>query len=469
MVLANSAWRYRIATRLPGLLLLCLLLAACSRGGDDKQTSQRGTSPKLLSAPSLPSASAVFPLRVEPGKRYLIDATGKPFLLQGDAGWELIAKLTREDADRYLEDRRLKGFNAVIVRLIDHDFVPVPPRNAYGDSPFKERGDFGTPNGSYFAHVDWVLSKAAEKGFLVLLAPAYTGYHGGGQGWYQEMERNGANRLRAYGQYVGNRYEVFTNVLWVNGGDFNPPNSGKDLVRAVANGIRDVDVRAMQTFHGGRFTAALGYWDTSERWLTLNNIYTDQSTVVSMALREYARSQVPFILIEARYEDEGADARLVRTQAYQAMLSGAAGYIMGNKLIWGFFPGWRSALNSDGARSLVHLRKLFEERAWWTLEPDMTETLLTSGTGAAADRAVAARAADHSFAIAYVPTVRMVTIDLSQLSGPRVQAQWCDPHNGICVAISGSPFATTGPQTFLPAGANSGGFGDWVLVLDSTQ
>jgi hypothetical protein len=95
--------------------------------------------------------------------------------------------------------------------------------------------------------------------------------------------------------------------------------------------------------------------------------------------------------------------------------------------------------------------------------------LLTSGISIDADRAAAARAADRSFAIAYVPSVRAVTIDLSKLSGPRVQAQWCDPHNGTCAPVSGSPFAATGPLPFLPVGPNSGAFGDWVLVLKSTQ
>jgi hypothetical protein len=159
----------------------------------------------------------------------------------------------------------------------------------------------------------------------------------------------------------------------------------------------------------------------------------------------------------------------VRTQAYQAMLSGGTGHVMGNKPMWGFFPGWRSALKSDGARTLQHLRKFFEAKHWWTLRPDITGTLLTSGISSGTDRTAAARAEDRSFALAYLPSVRTITIDLSQLSGPRVQAQWCDPHDGKCASIAGSPYAATGPQDFLPVGANSGGFDDWVLILESTN
>jgi hypothetical protein len=469
------------ASRLVPVFVLFVLgitlgLFACGGGGGGQ-----GATPPV----------GVFPLRVEANKRYLIDAKGNPFLLQGDAGWELIAKLTSEEAEQYLEDRRLKGFNAVIVRLIDHNFLDNPPKNASGDLPFLKRldnttwdgslaygnintegPDFSTPNESYFTHADWVLNKAREKGILVLLAPAYTGFQGGGEGWYQEMQANGVAKLRAYGQFLGNRYKDFTNILWIDGGDFSPPDeSGKDLVRAVANGIRDrdVDTRALHSFHGGRFTAALDFWGPSEPWLTVNDIYTDEDTVVSMALVEYTRSPMPFFLIENRYENEGVgDARLVRTQAFQAMLSGATGHVMGNFPVWGFFSDWQSALNSDGARTLQHLRRLLEARAWWTLQPD-SGALLTSGINSGADRAAAARAADGSFAIAYVPSVRPITIGLSQLSGPRVQARWCDPDNGTCATVSGSPFAATGSLGLLPVGNNSGGFGDWVLVLESTQ
>jgi len=417
----------------------------------------------------------VFPIRVEKNTRYLVDAEGNPFLLQGDAGWELIAKLSDSDVDLYLEDRRLKGFNAVIVRLIDHDFVPSPPNNNADQSPFTPCNvvthvcDFSARNDPYFDHAADVINKAAEKGILVLLAPAYTGFLGGDQGWFQEMQANGTSTLQGYGQYLGNRYQNFTNILWVNGGDYSPDNAGKALVRAVANGIRGANPGALHTFHGGRFTAALDFWGPSEPWLTVNDIYTDEDTVVSMAFQEYARpQQMPFFMIENRYENEGADAALVRTQAYQAMLSGATGHVMGNFPMWGFWPGWQAALDSGGASTLKHLRKLFEARAWWTLQPDRNATLLTIGIGSGANRAAAARAGDGSFAIAYVPSLRTVTIDLSQLNGPNVKAQWCDPHDGNCATVPGSPFAATGPQDFPRVSNNNGGFGDWVLVLEST-
>lgn len=416
-----------------------------------------------------PLGTATFPLRVEAGKRYLIDAADKPFLMNGESAWGLIVQLTREEVDQYLDDRRLKGINTILVMLIaKHVLISNSPRNAYGTEPFLTPGDFATPNESYFAHADWVINRAAQKGFLVLLAPSYTGYGGdGSEGWYPQMQANGVSKLRTYGQYVGNRYQGFNNVLWVQGGDFNPPEAGKDLIRAVANGIRDVETRSLHTFHGARNMAAMEYWGTTEPWLSVNDVYTNENTVVAEADGEYARSTTPFFLIEARYENEGAGEALVRTQAFQAVLGGGFGHVMGNRPIWGFMSGWQSALNSPASRTIKYLRMLLEGRDWWMLQADTTASLLTVGLGSGADRAVAGRATDAAFAMAYLPSVRTVTVDLRQLSGPSVGARWCDPASGSCVTATGSPFAATSSRTFTPPGPNSTGYGDWLLVLDS--
>lgn len=69
----------------------------------------------------------------------------------------------------YLENRRQKGFNAILFNLIEHRFADDWPKNKYGDGPFKTPGDFSTPNEAYFAHVDWVIQKARNKEILVVV------------------------------------------------------------------------------------------------------------------------------------------------------------------------------------------------------------------------------------------------------------------------------------------------------------
>jgi hypothetical protein len=412
------------------------------------------------------TATAAFPLHTEAGKRYLVDANGQPFLIKGDSPWCLITQLNHANLDTYLNDRRAKGFNTLLVELVEHSLCANAPRDIFGNAPFTVAGDFGTPNEAYFANAAYVIGQAQAKGFLILLTPTYMGFNGNDSGWYSQMQANGETKMRAFGRYVATRFASYHNILWVQGGDYNPPE--KVLLRAVANGIRDVAPSTLQSFHGARQTSALAFLGTTEAWLTVNDIYASDATVVSTAFTEYARSSMPFFLIEAYYENEhSVGEQLVRTQAYQAVLSGASGHVAGNNPLWGFFTGWQTALNSGGSRTLAHLHSLFGSLAWWTLVPDTGNTLLTSGVSTGSSRAVAARSSTGSTAVVYTPSVRSMNIALSRLSGPHVRARWYDPTNGTYATVSGSPFAASGTTAFTPTGANAGGFGDWVLVLDS--
>ena len=172
-------------------------------------------------------------------------------------------------------------------------------------------------------------------------------------------------------------------------------------------------------------------------------------------------------LIEAIYESSGT-APMVRQQAYQTVLSGGSGQFMGHGSVWAMLDNnWRWAINSEGARTLTHLRTLLESRSWSDLQPDVSNVLLTGGIGTYASRAPAAFASDRSYALIYTPSVRTLTVDLSQLAGPKVAARWYDPTTGAYLAIGGSPIAATGARTFTPSGNNAAGSGDWLLVLES--
>lgn len=144
---------------------LALLLALCLM-------------PLLPAAPPVNAADSPFPVRVSANGRYLEDARGKPFLLHGGTAWSLIVQLTKEETEEYLENRRQKGFHAILVNLIEAHYADNPPKNTFGDGPFTTPGDFSTPDEKYFAHADWVIRKAGEKGILVVLNLSYTGCRG---------------------------------------------------------------------------------------------------------------------------------------------------------------------------------------------------------------------------------------------------------------------------------------------------
>ena len=404
---------------------------------------------------------ALFPLQPSRVGRCLTDAQGTPFLVHGDAAWSLLVGLGENEADEYLRDRKGRGFNTLIVNLIEHKFAPKAPLNAYGERPFLSNG-FSAPNERYFARVDRVLSRAADYGFLVLLAPAYLGYEGGEEGWYVDMQRAGTDELRQYGRFLGARYRGWKNIIWLHGGDYRPPDL--DLVTAVVEGIREKAPGALHSYHGARGSAAR-LATSGASWLFLNNVYTDEHSVVAAVSTEYEASSMPFILVEAQYEDQGADETIVRSQSYQAVLAGSCGQVFGNKHVWQFDASWRRALDSPGARSMTQMRDILERLEWWKMHP--AHGLILSGLGTRGSRAAALLSGDRKRAVVFVPSARTLHLDLGLMHGTNVAAEWIDPVSlGRTAPTMVLPLHAR-RQPFHTPGQNHGGSGDWLLVLSS--
>ncbi len=71
-------------------------------------------------------------ISVSKNHRFLVDESGAPFFWLGDTAWEIFHRLTREETEDYLENRRQKGFNVIqAVALAEFDGLRIP--NAYGE------------------------------------------------------------------------------------------------------------------------------------------------------------------------------------------------------------------------------------------------------------------------------------------------------------------------------------------------
>jgi hypothetical protein len=420
------------------------------------------------------SAAPNYPLKLSSDNSYLVDQGNQPFFINGDSAWSLIAQLSEVDADTYLSDRALKGFNLVLTELIEHKFSKNAPANIAGQAPFTTAGDFNTPNESYFSHADWVINKAAEKGIVMLLDPLYLGSGCGDEGWCAEVRASSLTTMRNYGRYVGNRYKNFPNIIWLIGGDVDPVAEGvASKVREFVAGVQEADPNHLFTAHNARDQAAMDVW-TTESWLNINNTYTSGNEYQA-ALTQYNRTGAkPFFLIESNYENEhGSTPLSLRRQAYWTVLSGGnAGHIFGNCPIWHFnAPSgssfctnntWKSQLSSTGSITLAYLGRLFLSRAFYKLEPDQTHSVLTAGYQSSTNYAAAARVSDGSTVIAYIPTNRTVTINLSQVSGTSARAWWFNPRTAAASLINSYP--TSGTMNFTSPDTN-----DWVLVLDNAS
>jgi hypothetical protein len=155
------------------------------------------------------------------------------------------------------------------------------------------------------------------------------------------------------------------------------------------------------------------------------------------------------------------------------MLSGGTGQFYGNGYSRSFKDGWRTHIDTPGVEQIGYWKKFFTAIRWQDLVPDQDHSAVTAGFGSfgnvttrvsISDYATAARTADGSTVVVYIPTLRAVTVNMAAL-GSRVTAQWFDPSNGAFHRIAGAPFANMGSREFIPPGNNHAGDQDWVLLL----
>jgi hypothetical protein len=405
-----------------------------------------------------------FPLRVAPGGRCLLDADGRPFLMQGDSAWALFTVPTIDEAEAYLADRESRGFNGIVADLIESLIARDPPRNVDGESPFLVPGDFSTPNEAYFARCDHLVERAAAHGMLLLLEPCYLGYREPGwtefrrheEGWYREVLANGVEACHSFGRYLGERYRQARHIMWVMSGD-RDPGEARPHVDAMAAGIREgAPSHELFTAHVHPGHRPIEEFEGSS-WLTVNATYTYE-IVHRDLLEEYARPDArPNFLFESSYEHmHDATDQQIRRQAWWPMLCGAFGQVLGNDPLFWFGPGWRAELDSPGARAMQVWRRFWDPLPWWRLVPDLDGALVTSGRGARAglDRATGARTPEGDLAVVYLPCWRSIELDLASLAGRRVDARWFDPaeerwvdagqHASNTAVTFASPFAEDG-------------------------
>src|SRR5262249_6802622 len=161
-------------------------------------------------------------------------------------------------------------------------------------------------------------------------------------------------------------------------------------------------------------------------------------------------------LIEGRYEHgTQVPIQAIRAETYWTMLSGGMGHLFGNCPIWdmGFSNSlctetdWVGQLGSAGSLSMSYAQKLFASRPWWSLVHDTAPPPVTAGfgTSGAPDYATAARASDGATVVAYLPTSRTITVNMTRVSGSNAKAWWYDPTTGAATSIG--TFPTTGSRT----------------------
>jgi len=423
------------------------------------------------------AATPAFPLKPSADNRYLVDQNNVPFLMVGDSPQAMVGNLSEDDAAYFIANRAQYGINALWVNLLCDAYTACNADGTTFDgiAPFTTPGDLSTPNPDYFNRAADMIDIAAESGMVVLLDPIETG------GWLSVLEANGVDKARAYGQFLGQLFASYPNIIWLSGNDFQDWQNPSDnkLVAAVAKGIEDTDTNHIHTIELNYYVSASL---DDRKWrpiVGLDAVYTYRPTYAK-ELDEYKQGNFkPTFLVEANYEFEhnggtdGGSTQNLRRQEYWTAFSGTTGQLYGSAYSWRLQGDWKDNLDTIGILELSWMNALVGARAWYNLVPDRQHQVLIKGFGKFSQSdpipddtyATAAYTPDGTLAMAYLPDIRKVTLDMSKFSAP-VWARWFDPTNNTATLVSGSPFPNSGAQRFTPPGPNSAGDEDWVLLLE---
>jgi hypothetical protein len=432
-------------------------------------------------------------LKVSENKRFLVTENGDPFFWLGDTGWMLFTKLTREEAETYLENRKQQGFNVIQVMIL-HDLRNEV--NAYGDTALTgNRIDQPkvTPGSSFadakqydfWDHVDYLVDLAAKKGLYMAMVPV----------WGSNVRSGLITREQAekYALWIAERFRNRHNVIWINGGDVRGDDSTA-IWNIIGSTIRKTSKNQLITYHPfGRTQSST--WFHNEQWIDLNMFQSghrryDQDTTGlaygednwKYASDDYLKKPVrPTIDGEPSYEGipQGLHDTTqpywtdsdVRRYAYWSVFAGCCGFTYGNNSIMQFYKPsdmnpaygakeyWNVALNAPGASHMKYLKQLILSKPYFERVP--AGELLAGKQGTKYDYIAITRGKDYVFAYTYNGSD--ISLDMKMLSWPEYKISWFDPRNGKVTYYSKSK--NSGITAFDPPGEKTNG-NDWVLILE---
>ncbi|HNZ68940.1 MAG: glycoside hydrolase family 140 protein [Prolixibacteraceae bacterium] len=432
-------------------------------------------------------------LQVSPNGRFLMGENGNPFFWLGDTGWLLFSKLTREEADFYLQKRKEQGFNVIQVMVL-HSLDVV---NAYGDSALV-CGDpsrpLCTPGAGFedekaydfWDHADYIVDQAGKRGIYMALVPV----------WGSNVKKGAVSRDQAdfYSSWLAERYAGRNNVIWLNGGDIRGSDSTA-VWNIIGNNLREKAPGHLITFHPfGRMKSSM--WFHNAPWLDFNMFqsghrrYDQDDTALGYGQDnwKYARDDYALLPVKPTLDGEPSyesipqglhdatqpywTAADVRRYAWWSVLAGGFGFTYGHNAVmqmhkpgdqdsaYGVKEYWRDALDFPGASAMVHLKNLMLDYPFFERIPD--SSLIAGSNGEKYDYLAASRGRDYAFVYTY--TGRGMEINLGILEGDSLRASWYSPSDGRMTPAG--TLENTGTALFNPPGEPAEG-NDWVLVLES--
>ncbi len=416
------------------------------------------------------NAGAQWPVQVSGNGRYFVDAQQQPFFWLGDTAWPLFAQYSPEEAESYLRNRAQKGFTVIQGVLAwgggtgFEEKAPGP--NYAGEVPWQESP--AHPNDAYFEHVDRLVRFAEEQGLALAMLPTW-GYY------INDARLFTPETARAYGRWLGARYQDRPNIIWVNGGD-RIATGFEPVYRALAEGLREGDGGVhLISYHPCGWRSS-SQWFHQESWLDFNMIqtWTEWAKVYPAVITDSLLVPIkPVVLAEGAYENgpeypQGPITPLiVRRQAWWAFLAGGF-FTYGQNQMWRMEPGWTATFDTPGANHMTQFKSIATSRPWWNRVPD--QGLFASGVSSERTLNAAVRSVDGNWALIYLSSQCHVLIHLDKIATREVQVTLINPQNGerrdagtyATGNLTGSIFPQARTQWF----STPGHWEDALLLLD---
>lgn len=410
--------------------------------------------------------------------RYFVDQNGTPILVRGDSPWAMFTDLSSSEMDTYLQNRVSFGTNLMLVSMVGSVANGAPNDNGAtydGILPFTG-GNPTVFNSTYWSRMDSYITKARNLGVTLMIYPM-DGWNCTFGGTVFDPGAVTNTQCQTYGNTLATRYLSYPNIIWAFGGDYNEDSTINARFNACLTGIRAAgDTRPVTI----QLDPEKSLSDDSTFWepiVDFNFVYTYFVTYKGMKdgydhVWSVSPTTRPALWSEGAYENSfdphpGTDL-VIRRQAGWALTSGSPGEFTGQEGVWNFNADWPTRINTTAASQLKAIRDAFQGLAWWTLIPDDANQLVTAGRGTrittdsatyptANTYVTAARAADGTLAVIYMPTASSaITVDMTKI-GANPTATWVDPTNGATVSAT--------PGSSYSRGNNAAGSADWLLVL----
>lgn len=455
-------------------------------------------------------------LQIAENKRYFVKENKEPFIWLADTVWTMPQRMKFDDVEFYLQTRKSQGFTVLQLVALDPERDlemrnPVGVKALLDDDPTK-------PVEAYFEYLDWVIDKAWEYGFYILLLPVW-GQLVVGDGWGGETYEKTVTEKNAYfiGEWIGRRYQDKENILWCLGGDRQPIHKGTDyrnvwrrMAEGLAKGVTGMELKYNEdspyweelliTYHTcyemetGK-CSTMSYWTDNEKWIRFimlqsgHGLKTPNYEFVKL---EYEReNRMPVWDGEPAYEmmptqwpivDNFHGDWMVRKRAYWSLLSGSFGHTYGHASVWCSISekekdkiakySWYEALEQKGALQMKIVRDFMESMKLYDCIPCEEAVVSVTGEKKVDEHIQACLHKDKKYLLVYLPYGGTQKIRGDVLNKDSAYVWWFNPKDGNCytnqneIATSALCIETNGREVEVTA-PTFGAEEDWILILET--